>query len=141
MQFDHIGIVVPTLSVGRDHLASIFAIDRWTEAFADDVNGVYVQFGNDPSGICYELIAPLGPNSPIAQALQTKRSIINHVAYRVDDLDHHAECLVQERCFVAGPAKPAIAYGGRRIQFFVSPLRFIIELIEAPDHRHAFQVA
>ena len=36
-----------------------------------------------------------------------------------------------------GP-KPAIAYGGRRIQFFVTPMRFIVELIEAPYHRHEF---
>jgi hypothetical protein len=38
--------------------------EHWSEAFVDDVNGVIVQFGRDDSGICYELIEPLGPDSP-----------------------------------------------------------------------------
>jgi methylmalonyl-CoA/ethylmalonyl-CoA epimerase len=138
LKFDHIGVAVPNLRKGRDHLSSTLGIDRWTEEIADEVNGVYVQFGTDRSGICYELIAPLGESSPIAQALKTKRGILNHVAYLVDDLDKQAEHLQGNGCFMAGPAKPAVAYGGRRIQFFVSPLRFIIELIEAPDHQHRF---
>ena len=38
----------------------------------------------------------------------------------------------------AGEPKPAIAYGGARIQFFVTPARFIVELVEAPGHEHHF---
>jgi methylmalonyl-CoA/ethylmalonyl-CoA epimerase len=42
-------------------------------------------------------------------------------------------------CCPAGAPQPAVAYGGRRVQFFVSPLRFVIELIEKPDHMHTFE--
>ena len=138
MQFDHIGVVVRRLDTGRDHLSRLFEIDRWTAEFDDPVNMVRVQFALDPSGICYELVAPFGDESPIAEVLRTGNRILNHVAYLVDDLAAAAARLRAARCVPAGPAKPAIAYSGRNIQFFVSPVRIIVELIEAPEHRHIY---
>ncbi len=38
-----------------------------------------------------------------------------------------------------GPAKPAKAFGGAKVQFLLSELGFLIELIEAPNHRHTFR--
>jgi methylmalonyl-CoA/ethylmalonyl-CoA epimerase len=87
------------------------------------------------------VIAPFGDNSPILLALQKGQRVLNHVAYLVPDLEAGAERLRQGGCVAAGPANPAIAYGGRRIQFFVSPLRFTIELIEAPGHQHHYRAA
>jgi methylmalonyl-CoA/ethylmalonyl-CoA epimerase len=71
-------------------------------------------------------------------AVATGRAILNHVAYRVTDLTSSGRQLRDNGYAPTGAPKPAIAYGGRNIQFFVSPLRFIVELIEAPDHQHAF---
>ena len=138
MKFDHIGLVVPKLDAGRAHLTELFSITKWTREFEDPVNGVFVQFGSDPSEVCYELIAPLGDKSPVKAALATGTRILNHVAYLVADLEAEAGSMARRRCVPAGPANPAVAYGGNRIQFFVSPLRFIIELIEAPHHRHDY---
>jgi methylmalonyl-CoA/ethylmalonyl-CoA epimerase len=136
MKFDHIGVVVRRLDIGRLHLTALFDIKSWTREFDDTTNGVSVQFGRDPSGICYETIAPLGASSPISEALRTGARILNHVAYLVPDLHAAGERLKSARCLPAGEPRPAVAYGGRPIQFFVSPLRIIIELIEAPDHAH-----
>ncbi len=139
MKFDHLGVVVPDLGTGRERLTGIFSIRDWTEEFADPVNKVYVQFGRDPSGVCYELVAPLGDDSPIAGALRNQRAILNHVAYLVADLTAGAAHLREQSSIPVGAPKPAIAYNGRLIQFFVTPLRFIVELIEAPDHAHSFR--
>jgi methylmalonyl-CoA/ethylmalonyl-CoA epimerase len=136
--FDHLGIVVADISTGRAHLASIFGVELWTEEFSDLVNGVYVQFGKDAAGICYELIAPLGSDSPIQRALRARNPILNHIAYLTQNLDVSALVLQQRDYLPAGEPKPAIAYAGRRIQFFLSPLGFIVELIESYEHRHAF---
>jgi methylmalonyl-CoA/ethylmalonyl-CoA epimerase len=136
MQFDHIGVVVKTLRRGRDLLAPPLQITAWTREWEDPVNKVFVQFGYDQSGICYELIAPLGDASPVAQALKTKSRILNHVAYLVEDLAVEGERLRNASCFPIAEPSPAIAYGGRQIQFFMSPLSIIIELIEAPGHQH-----
>jgi methylmalonyl-CoA/ethylmalonyl-CoA epimerase len=139
MQFDHIGVLAPTLEAGRAQLGAILEIPRWTEEFADPINGVYVQFGRDSSSVCYELIAPLGDNSPINKWLDTRKNILNHVAYLVPDLDKAAESIAATGAVATSAPKPAIAYGGKRIQFFITSMRFIIELIEAPAHQHRYE--
>jgi methylmalonyl-CoA/ethylmalonyl-CoA epimerase len=141
MQFDHIGIVASSLAEGRAHIGRLLNIARWTAEFPDAINQVYVQFGCDQSHVCYEIVAPLGDASPVRAALKGGNRILNHVAYRVADLDVHAAHFREHRCVAAGPPRPAIAYGNRRIQFFMTPLGFLIELIEALEHQHVFATA
>ena len=139
MRFDNIGVAAPSLEEGRAALTAVIEIPRWTEEFTDPVNSVCIQFGADASGICYELIAPLGDDSPIAKALNTGRNILNHVAYLVPDLAQARERLRAAGAVATSEPHPAIAYKGGRIQFFVTPMRFIIELIEAPTHEHLYE--
>ncbi len=138
MKFDHIGVTTATLEEGRTLLAASIGVRSWTAAFQDTVNDVHVQFGHDASGICYELVAPLSPASPIARVLSKKVNVLNHVAYLVDDLAAEGARLLTAGFVEVAPARPAIAYGNKRIQFFVSRSRLMIELIEAPDHRHRY---
>lgn len=138
LQFDHLGLVVKSLAKGRSAISRMLNIGDWTEEFNDPVNGVLLQFGRDPAGMCYELLEPLDETSPVYPALAGGKAILNHVAYRVAHLAGSAERLRSAGCAPTSEPKPAIAYGGRPIQFFVSPLRFIIELIEAPDHAHRY---
>jgi methylmalonyl-CoA/ethylmalonyl-CoA epimerase len=138
MKFDHIGIVVEDITGGRRVMQSLFGIERWTEVFTDPGIGVYVQFGIGADGPCYELIAPLRDQCPITNALRTGKGILNHVAYIVPDIASTAARLRDQGCFPVAEAQAAVAYGGRLVQFFQSPLRFIIELIEAPEHSHEF---
>jgi methylmalonyl-CoA/ethylmalonyl-CoA epimerase len=139
MQFDHIGVIASSLEAGRAALNAVSQIPRWTEEFADPVNQVYVQFGADSSGICYELIVPFGESSPARQALNTGRNILSHVAYLVPDLAKERDRLRAAGAVATSDPKPAVAYGGNQIQFFVTPMRIMIELIEAPGHRHRYE--
>jgi methylmalonyl-CoA/ethylmalonyl-CoA epimerase len=138
MRFDHLGLVVKSVAKGRKTLTQMLGIAQWTAEFRDPINGVLLQFGRDPAGVCYELLEPLDETSPVYPALAGGKAILNHVAYRVTDLAAHAAHLRQSGCAPTSDPKPALAYDGRPIQFFVSPLRFIIELIEAPDHQHLY---
>lgn len=138
MQFDHIGMTASDLAAGRALLEGALDVTAWTQEFCDEVNDVWVQFGHCPAGVCYELVAPLSETSPIGRVLAKRINVLNHLAYLVDDLAVSGTKLAaMEFVSVAAP-KPAIAYGGRSIQFFVAPTRLIIELIEAPGHRHVF---
>lgn len=139
MKFDHLGIVVRNLAKGRQHLADTIGIQRWTDEVSDPANGVRVQFGCDESGVNYELIEPFGDCSPVADALKMRKNIVNHVAYLVEDLQTAGAKLLSAGCAPIEAAKPAVAYQGCLIQFFVTPQNFIIELIEAPDHKHSFR--
>jgi methylmalonyl-CoA/ethylmalonyl-CoA epimerase len=138
VKFDHIGVTASELETGRALLETSIGIAGWTEAFRDDINDVWVQFGHCESGICYELVAPLSDRSPVRAVLSKRINVLNHVAYLVNDLPAQGARLVASGWAEVGPARPAIAYGGRPIQFFVSPTRLMLELIEAPDHAHAY---
>ncbi len=138
MKFDHIGITTTGLESGRALLGDALGVTRWTEAFDDPVNDIWVQFGLDASGTCYELLAPRSERSPINHVLSKKINVLNHVAYLVDDLAARAQYLVAMGFAAVAPAKPAIAYGNKPIQFFVSRSRLLIEMIEAPGHEHRY---
>jgi methylmalonyl-CoA/ethylmalonyl-CoA epimerase len=128
MKFDHLGLVVKRLRTGSTHLTAIINIRLRTDEFTDSVKGVRCQFGRSDSGICCELLELLGAESPVAAALTCL----------VHDLGVKAERLTEAGCAKSGAPKSAIAYGGRLIQFFVTPLDFIAEWIEAPGHCHRF---
>ncbi len=139
MRFDHIGIVVPDPESGRRMLAGAFGISRWTRVFEDPINDVLVQFGLDASEICYETVAPLSTASPVRRALADGVNIVNHTAYLVDDLAAERTRLRKAGFVPTAAPKPAVAYGGRPIQFFISRTRLLFELIEAPGHVHHFE--
>jgi methylmalonyl-CoA/ethylmalonyl-CoA epimerase len=139
LELDHLGVIAPELDVARGFLERALRITRWTEITNDPVLRVAVQFGRaEAGGLIYELIAPLGEESPITNALRSGKHILNHVAYLTADLAASGEHFRKEGCYQAGPPLPALAYDGALVQFWVSPLRFVIELIEKPGHRHTF---
>jgi methylmalonyl-CoA/ethylmalonyl-CoA epimerase len=138
MRFDHIGITTTSLDDGRRLLAAAAGVQKWTAVYRDEVNDVRVQFGCCSAGVCYELVAPLSPRSPISRALAQRVNTLNHLAYLVDDLAASGAHLVDTGFVPVGPARPAIAYKNSPIQFFVSESRLLIELIEAAGHRHSY---
>jgi methylmalonyl-CoA/ethylmalonyl-CoA epimerase len=139
LTLDHLGLIVPDIATGRDFLTTALGITRWTPITHDPTLGVSVCFGtSETNTLAYELIAPFGEASPITNALRAGKHILNHLAYLTPDLEASAEHLRASGCCPAGDPKPALAYEGRRIQFFISPLRFVIELIEKPGHQHPY---
>ena len=138
LRFDHIGIVVTELAVGLPIFRDRFNVRHWTQPFTDPVNDVYVQFGRDAQGVCYELVAPLSKDSPVRRALRTGQNITNHLAYLVAELAATREIFIAADFSPIAEPKPAIAYGGRLIQFFMSPIFSLVELIEAPEHLHLY---
>ena len=137
LQFDHLGVVVSDIAAGREHFQSIFGVQSWTKTFADPVNRVSVQFGLDPGGLCYEDLSGWSRES-VTCAWKARNPIRSHIAYLTPDLKEAEGELRKKRFLPTGPANPAVAYGGARIQFFMSPLSFVVELIEFFGHRHDF---
>ena len=110
MKFDHLGVVVADISLGRKHFSKIYGINRWTKEYYDEINGVIVQFGEDETGgFCYELIAPIDKRSPIYNALMNRDRILNHVAYLVDDIDYYYNENLKDDFIILAEPKKAIA--------------------------------
>jgi methylmalonyl-CoA/ethylmalonyl-CoA epimerase len=130
MKFDHIGVFVQDIASGDAALADMIPIARRSEIFTDPVIKVQVQFLYDTSGICYELVAPFGEGNPVDGVLKTRRNILNHVAYRTPDLNATLEELGEKGAFPINRPTPAVAFGGKKVVFLLTPLNFIIEVIE-----------
>jgi len=130
MKFDHIGIFVHEIAAGDAELSAILPIVRRSEIFTDPVIKVKVQFLFDESGICYELVAPFGEGNPVDGVLKTRRNVLNHVAYRTPDLVSAVAELRSKGGYALNEPTPAVAFGGRQVVFLMTPLNFIIELIE-----------
>ena len=131
MQFDHIGVFVPSLSEGRETLKQLLPIVREGPEIEDNGLKVAVQFLYDRADICYELVAPLGVGNPVDPVLSDKKNILNHIAYQCTDFDDEITRFREQGAVPLGPPQPAKAFGGARVVFFLTPLRMIVELIEA----------
>lgn len=125
MKFDDLG-VVPSLDEGRAHLSVALQISDWSREFADSLNGVFVQFGRGPVAMCYEVVAPLGQQQ-LALAL---RKGGHSQPCRIPRGSAGAASRLRDLYFrPLGTPKPAVAYERRNIRFLMSPLNFIVELI------------
>lgn len=130
MKFDHIGIVVKELDFGCEKLSKLFEIGRKSNVYHDALLNVSVQFCYDQYGICYELVAPYGSNSPVDNVLQNSSSTLNHIAYKTNEFDGTISKLRKTGCVPLGIPQPALAFNGSRVIFFLTPLKLIFELIE-----------
>lgn len=139
LTFDHAGVVVRDLARGFQSIKTLLPIISRTKRFDDQQLGVSVQFLQDESGVVFELIAPLGSSSPVAKIAASRIGVINQLAYRVEDLSRAGEYFRFNGATPTAPPKPAIAFGGALVQFFLVPEGFIVELIEAPTFSHRFE--
>lgn len=136
MHFDHLGIICAKLEQGKAHLDALHQDLEWSKEFHDETQKVYVCFAKSKDGLVYELVSPAANDSPISKTLANKSNILNHIAYRVPNLDKAASKLRELRYMPLGPAAEAIAFSGARIQFFLTDLRYVIELIELESPVH-----
>jgi methylmalonyl-CoA/ethylmalonyl-CoA epimerase len=138
MDFHHLGVVCKSLEAGRSFFNSTLGIDRWSKEFSDPIQKVDVQFGKSASGPLYELIAPNAIDAPITATLKSRTNILNHLAYIVPVMEQAFTHLRGAGCMPVTEPQPAVAFNGARIQFFYSPMNFIIELIERIDASETF---
>jgi methylmalonyl-CoA/ethylmalonyl-CoA epimerase len=127
---DHIGIVVSDLGRGLHSLQAVVGHVVMSQQIDDEGLGVSVRFAKDISGIVYELITPYGATSPISGALNTKSNLLNQLAYRTDNIERSGRWFAETRAAVPlGNPAQAKAFGAP-VQFFMSRLGFVVELIE-----------
>lgn len=130
MKFNHIGIFVKTLSEGREHISNIIDIKKLSQEFHDKSLKVSVQFITDKSGITYEIVSPFGAHNPVDKVLNENKNILNHIAYTTDQFDKEVKKLRNNGCAPLGVAQKALAFNYSKVIFFITPLNFIIELVE-----------
>ena len=114
-RFDHVGVAVREIRQSVDMFARIYGAKVESELFHDPRQGVRIQFirlGN----LRVELLEPAAEPSPVDGVL--KRGVaLYHICHEVDDLDKALGELAAAKVTIVSPAKPAVAFNGRRVAF------------------------
>lgn len=131
IKFQHLGLAVQNLEAALKTHEAIFGCRLLSGPFIDPIQEAKVAFVGTgvPGDLNLELVAPLSPESHVAKLLAKGLSSY-HICCEVDDLDATIQDLRGKGCLVFRDPAPAVAFGGRRIAWFMTPTRQMIELVE-----------
>lgn len=130
-QIDHVGVAVPDLEKAISAYRDIFGYELVSGPFDDPIQQARVCFmgnGSDKE-TTIELIAPLGEKSHVA-SMVAKGIGAYHICYRVHNIEAELERVKSKKCLPIKGPDPAVAYGGRRVAWFFTPTRQLVELVE-----------
>ncbi len=126
-RFHHVGVAVREISQSVEMFARIFGAKVDSELFHDPHQGVRIQFIR-LGDLRVELLEPAAEPSPVDGVL--KRGVaLYHICHEVDDLDAALGDLAAAKVTIVSPAKPAVAFGGRRVAFVICQ-GLLVELLE-----------
>lgn len=128
--FHHVGVAVQDLAEASSIFKASFGYELTSGPFDDPIQKVCVCFlSRGPGDTVLELVAPLGPNSPIDRILK-KGGGTYHVCYSVPDINAAIEHLTQQgSMLVSGPA-PAVAFAMRHIAWLMTDVGMLVELMQ-----------
>ena len=129
--FHHFGVAVRDLQQAIPVFGNLFGYELISGPFDDPIQNVTVCFlgrgDGDPS---LELVAPLGPNSPIDRTLK-KGGGVYHICYQVPDIGAAISFLTDQGSFLLSGPVPAVAFEMREIAWLVTETNLLVELLQA----------
>lgn len=134
LAIDHVGIAVPDLDDAIAFYAGTFGMRLLHEEVNEEqgVREAMIGVGDD-SATCIQLLAPLGPDSPIARFLERSGPGLQQLAYRVTDVEQVATALRRRGLRVLYDVARRGTYGS--LVNFVHPKDtggVLIELVQPP---------
>ena len=138
LKIHHLGVAAADLAAAQAFYQDVLGFKLESGPFDDPIQKVRVSFlrRTAQDDFVIELITPLGTSSPVNGYL-SKGLGAYHICYEVADLEQaQAEMLARKCLPIAAPA-PATAFGGRRIAWWFTPTKHLVELLErgAPGTR------
>lgn len=131
LRFDHIGYAVASITEYLEtFFVPLFQPVEISPIVEDPLQSVRIAFATLDTGTRIELIEPTNPSSPVGRFLTDPRGGLYHLCYSTDSLDQAVDDLRRLRCTMFMKPTPAVAFGGRRIAFFVTPQRDLLEVVE-----------
>jgi methylmalonyl-CoA/ethylmalonyl-CoA epimerase len=129
--FHHVGVAVRNIQQAIASYESLFAYKLIAGPFDDPMQNVSVCFlsrgGRDTT---IELVAPLGPNSPIDRTLK-KGGGTYHVCYEVPDMTAAISHLTERGSLLLSGPVPAVAFEMREIAWLMTETELLVELVQA----------
>ena len=129
--FHHVGFVVGSIDAAIQGIAKSVDAEWDGKITHDPVQRVRVAFlrpkqSADP---LLELIEPAGDKSPVLAFLK-RGGGLHHLCYEVDHLDAQLERSRASGGLIVCLPVPAVAFGGRRIAWFYTKEKLLIEYLE-----------
>lgn len=127
---DHIGIAVPSLEDAIPQWETLLATTAGSRETVESQQVEVAFIGEGESRV--ELLAPLGPTSPVARFIERRGPGIHHVAFRVTDLPAALASLAAQGYSLIDETPREGAHGHRIA--FLHPRSMngtLVELIEA----------
>jgi len=142
LEFHHVGVGALDFEAAID---TYIALGHRLHSRVDDpVLDVRVAFLQAPGshGPWIEVLSPLGPNGPL-KSLVGRRALPSpyHTCYVVEDLPRASEQLRDLGFLPLGESRPALAFGGQPVAFFLSQTVGMLELVQGPAVLPALGVA
>jgi methylmalonyl-CoA/ethylmalonyl-CoA epimerase len=128
-RIDHIGIAVAELEPALELWSGGFQLEvSHREVVAEQgVEAVLLDLGENH----VELLAPLGPDTPVGKFLAKRGPGLHHVAYQVSDIDAALQELARAGLELIDKS-PRVGIGGARVAFLEpkSTGRVLVEIVE-----------
>lgn len=130
-RFHHTGFVVASIAAVIESFCRAIGGSNWSETWHDPIQGVHVAFiyPSQPDDPCVELVEPAGSGSPVEKFLERSGGL-HHVCYEVDNLDETMRGASARGLVMIRRPQPAVAFGGRRISWFLTREGLLIEYLE-----------
>jgi methylmalonyl-CoA/ethylmalonyl-CoA epimerase len=128
-RLDHVGIAVSDLEAGRAFYERVLGLEATHEEVIEDQGVHELLF---PLGDAWvQLVAPLGPDTPVGRFLAKRGEGVHHIGYAVKDMASALEGARAGGLEVLEPA-PRIGSGGTVVAFVHprSARGVLIELVE-----------
>ncbi len=127
--FNHIGIFVKNIKKSEKYINVFIEKNKSSKLILDKKLGIKAKLFYDKKKICYELVEPYGKNNPVSGFLKRGTNILNHVAYTSNFFDETLHELRDNKFMQISEINYSKLFKSR-VVFFISPLNYIIELIE-----------
>ncbi len=129
--FHHVGFVVASIDASIRGVAKSVGAEWDGIITHDPLQSVRVAFlrphqAGDP---LLELVEPAGEKSPVLTFLK-RGGGLHHLCYEVEQLEKQLELSRTHGGLVVRPPVPAVAFGGRRIAWFYTKEKLLIEYLE-----------
>lgn len=130
--FHHVGVAVRNLQDAIPSYQKLFGYKLISGPFDDPIQNVSVCFlSRGGTDTVIELVAPLGPNSPIDGTLK-KGGGTYHVCYEVAGIQAAIAHMTEHGSFLLSGPVPAMAFAMRKIAWLLTETSLLVELVEGP---------
>lgn len=129
MNIDHIGYAVKNIERATRSFEAVGF--QFGEVIEDTDRNIYICFGEN-DGYRIELVAPLDKmkESPVDGILKGVGPTPYHICYKTEDITAALTDLETKGYKLIVPPAPAVAFGGKKVAFFMNLGTGLIEIVE-----------